>query len=167
MNLHNWSRDERGNKIHATALIGNNVELGENNTIYPYAILGMPGFIRDADTAEGKIIIGNNNKIGNNVSIMVGQTNNTIIGDNNLIMNYVNIGHDVIIGHDNEIGVRTLLAGYSKIGNNNKIKISCTIRNRKIIGSDNIIGMCSNVTKDFDISGWLIYGTPARQIKLK
>lgn len=167
MNLDNWSRDERGNKIHVTAVIGDNVELGKNNTIYPYAVLGMPGFIRDSDSASGKIIIGDNNKIGNHVSIMIGQECNTIIGDNNLIMNYVNIGHDVIIGNNNEIGVKSLLAGYSKIGNGNKIKISCTIRNRKIIGNDNIIGMCSNITKDFDIDGWLIYGTPARQIKLK
>ena len=47
------------------------------------------------------------------------------------------------------------------------IKIRCTIRNRKIIGNDNIIGMCSNITKDFKMDGWLIYGTPAKQIKLK
>lgn len=167
MDLDNWTRDENGNKIHLTALIGDNVILGKNNTIYPYAIIGMPGFIRDADNAEGKIVIGDNNKIGNHVSIMIGQSDKTIIGNNNLIMNYVNIGHDVHVGNDNEIGVKSLLAGYSKIGNGNKIKISCTIRNRKIIGNDNIIGMCSNVTKDFDIDGWLIYGTPARQIKLK
>ena len=114
-----------------------------------------------------KIIIGDNNKIGNNVSIMVGQEENTIIGNNNLIMNYVNIGHDVTIGNDNEVGVRSLLAGYSKVGDRNKIKINCTLRNRKIIGNDNIVGMCSNITKDFDIEGWLIYGSPARQVKLK
>ena len=167
MDLNDWIIDERGNKIHSSAIIGDNVELGNNNMIYPLAILGMPGFIRDSESASGKIIIGDNNKIGNNVSIMVGQEENTIIGNNNLIMNYVNIGHDVTIGNDNEVGVRSLLAGYSKVGDRNKIKINCTLRNRKIIGNDNIVGMCSNITKDFDIEGWLIYGSPARQVKLK
>ena len=99
MDLNDWIIDERGNKIHSSAIIGDNVELGNNNMIYPLAILGMPGFIRDSESASGKIIIGDNNKIGNNVSIMVGQEENTIIGNNNLIMNYVNIGHDVTIGN--------------------------------------------------------------------
>jgi UDP-N-acetylglucosamine acyltransferase len=167
MDLNNWTRDDRGNKIHMTAIIGSNVELGKNNVIYPYAVIGMSGFIRNLDEANGKIIIGDNNRIGNHVSIMVGESGLTSIGDNNFIMNYCNIAHDVKIGSNNEIGAKTILAGYSKISNNNSIKISCVIRNRKIIGSDNIIGMGSNVTKDFDINGWLIYGSPARQIRLR
>jgi len=167
MNLNDWIVDERGNKIHSSAIVGDNVELGYNNKIHPLAVLGMPGFIRDSELASGRIIIGDNNQIGNHTSIMVGQEKNTIIGNNNLIMNYVNIGHDVSIGNDNEIGVRSLLAGYSKIGDRNKIKINCTLRNRKIIGNDNIIGMCSSITKDFEIDGWLIYGSPARQVKIK
>jgi UDP-N-acetylglucosamine acyltransferase len=165
--MNSWSHDDRGNKIHVTAIIGDNVELGKNNTIYPYAVIGLPGFIRDANNATGRVRIGNNNKIGAHTSIMVGQEGITDIGDNNMLMNYVNIGHDAIIGNSNEIGAGTVIAGWVKIGNNNMIKIRCTIRNRKIIGNDNIIGMCSNITKDFNMEGWLIYGTPAKQIKLK
>jgi len=165
--MNTWSRDENGNRIHITAIIGENVELGKNNIIYPYAVIGLPGFIRDANNAKGKIVIGNGNKIGAHTSIMIGQEGITKIGDNNLLMNYVNIGHDCEIGNTNEIGAGTVVAGWAKIGNGNMIKIRCTVRNRKIIGNSNIIGMCSNVTKDFDIDGWLIYGTPARQIKLK
>lgn len=165
--MNTWSQDENGNKIHVTAIIGDNVTLGKNNMIYPYAVIGPPGFIRDADNSTGKISIGDNNKIGAHASIMSGRDGLTEIGDNNLLMNYVNVGHDTVIGSDNEIGAGTMIAGWVTIGNNNSVKIRCTIRNRKIIGNDNIIGMCSNVTKDFNIDGWLIYGTPARQIKLK
>jgi UDP-N-acetylglucosamine acyltransferase len=165
--MNSWSQDEKGNKIHTTAIVCDCVELGENNIIYPYSIIGFPGFIRDSESATGKIIIGNNNKIGAHTSIMIGQEGCTVIGDNNLIMNYVNIGHDVTIGNNNELGAGSIVAGWAKIGDRNMIKIRCTIRNRKIIGNDNILGMCSNVTKDFNINGWLIYGSPAKQIKLK
>jgi acyl-[acyl carrier protein]--UDP-N-acetylglucosamine O-acyltransferase len=165
--MNSWSQDENGNKIHVTAIIGDNVELGKNNTIYPYSVIGVPGFIRDAENSTGKVKIGNNNKIGTHTAIMVGQDGTTEIGDNNLIMNYVNIGHDTIIGSDNEIGAGTVIAGWVKIGDCNKIKIRCTIRNRKKITNGNIIGMCSNITKDFESDrGWLIYGNPAKQIKL-
>lgn len=165
--MNTWRQDENGNKIHITAIIAEGVDLGKNNVIYPYAVIGLPGFIRNSDDASGKVIIGDNNKIGAHSSIMIGKDGITKIGDNNLLMNYVNIGHDVEIGNNNEIGAGTVIAGWSKIGSGNNIKIRCTIRNRKIIGNNNIIGMCSNITRDFNIEGWLIYGSPAKQIRLK
>lgn len=154
------------NKIHKTALIGDNVELGNNNIINPYSVIGIPGFIRDCDFFKGYIKIGDNNLIGTNVSIMSGSEGLTTIGNNNLIMNYVNIGHNSIIGSNNEIGVKCIIAGWAKVGDNNKIKLSVTIRNRKIIGDNNIIGMCSNVNKDFNGDNWLIYGNPAKRVKI-
>ena len=157
--------DKDNNKIHSTALIGDNVILGKNNIIYPYAVIGMTGFIREDSNATNKILIGNNNWIGNFTSIMCGKEKPTIIGDNNLIMNYVNIGHDVTVGNDNEIGARSIVAGFAEIGNENKIKLNCTIRNRVIIKNENIIGMGSTITKNFDVEAWIIYGSPARKIK--
>jgi UDP-3-O-[3-hydroxymyristoyl] glucosamine N-acyltransferase len=79
-------------------------------------------------------------------------------------MNYVNVGHHVEIGNQNEIGARSLIAGYVTIGDSNKIKLNCTIRNRKSIGSDNIIGMCSNVVSDLG-SKSLYFGNPCKKVK--
>ena len=152
------------NKIHSTAIIDDNVTLGENNIIYPYTVIGMKGCIRNGDDKVGKIIIGDNNWIGTNVSIMSGENGITKIGDNNLIMNYVNIGHDVTIGNNNEIGVGTIIAGWVKVGNKNKIKLSVIIRNRKTIGDETLIGMGAVVTKDIE-DGVTSYGNPAKPIK--
>jgi len=152
------------NKIHATAIIGENVELGENNIIYPYSVIGELGFIRDYESQNGKIIIGDNNWIGCHTAIMAGEKGETIIGNKNLIMNYVNVGHNVEIGSYNEIGAKSLLAGWSVVGDQNKIKLNCTLRNRKIIGSYNIIGMGSNIVKDLGSHG-LYHGNPCTKIK--
>tara|TARA_B100000131_G_C18116837_1_gene611556 strand:+ start:141 stop:644 length:504 start_codon:yes stop_codon:yes gene_type:complete len=150
-----------GNRIHNTCIINDNVIMGTGNVIYPYTVIGLPGFIRDSDLALRKIFIGSNNWIGTNVSIMVGSEKDVTIGDDNLIMNYVNIGHDVEIGNSNEIGARSMIPGFCKIGSFNKIKLSCTIRNRVVIGDRNIIGMGSVVTKSFEGDDLLIYGSPA------
>lgn len=165
MELNNWYIDENNNKIHKTVLIGKNVILGKNNVFFPYTVIGLPGFIRDSDNSVGNVVIGNNNKFGLFVSIMVGISGTTEIGDDNIIMNYVNIGHDVKVGDENEIGVKSILAGHTKIGNKNKLKISTNLRNRVVIGNDNIIGMSSNVTKNYEEDGWVIYGNPATKIK--
>lgn len=152
------------NKIHHTAIIGENVILGKGNIIYPYSVIGLVGFIRNLENPEGKIIIGDYNWIGCHTSFMSGKTGETTIGDNNLIMNYVNIGHDSQIGNNNEIGAKSLVAGWSVIGDNNKIKLNCILRNRKKIGSNNIIGMSSNIVSDLGSNG-LYYGNPCKKIK--
>ena len=159
-----WEIDEFNNKIHKTAIISDNVVLGKNNIIYPYAVIGLIGFIRGFEDSSGKVIIGDDNKFGNHCSVMVGTEGNTVIGDGNLIMNYANIGHDVIVGNNNEIGPRSILAGWSVLGNNNKLKLSINVRNRVVIGSGNIIGMSSNVIKDVG-DDKLLYGNPCKVIK--
>ena len=149
------------NNIHPTAIIGSNVELGKNITIGPYCVLGQPGAIRDVPYKNGKIIIKDNTILQNFVSVMVGIEGVTVIGENNLIMNYVNIGHDVVIGDNNEIGPKTVLGGWSKLGNFNKLKIHCIIRNRIQIGNHNLIGMGSNVVKNIS-SHCKVIGNPAK-----
>lgn len=158
--------EKDGNLIHKTAIILDNVIMGSGNKIMPNVVIGMEGFIRGIDHQDSKaVIIGDNNWIGINSAIMVGKDRDTIIGNDNLIMNYVNIGHDVVIGNDNEIGARTTIAGFVQIGDKNSIKISCTFRNRVIIGNSNLIGMGSLITKSFKNNNFKIYGCPARIIK--
>jgi acetyltransferase-like isoleucine patch superfamily enzyme len=94
----------------------------------------------------------------------VGLNGKTIVGNDNLIMNYVNIGHDVNIGNNNEICASSVVAGWVKIGDNNKIKLSVTIRNRVTIGNNNIIGMGSNVVANIT-NNKILYGNPCKIIK--
>lgn len=156
----------RTNKIHKSVIFFNDVEMGENNIFYPNCIVGIPGFIRQSDSFEGKIKIGNNNWFGCNVSIMSGENGVTEIGDDNLVMNYVNIGHNVKIGNHNEIGVGSIIAGWAEIGNKNKIKLSVCVRNRKIVGDNCLIGMGAVVVKNVD-DNTVVYGNPAKPIEKK
>ena len=151
--------DDGRNKIHKTANIASNVKLGRGNIILPHSVIGYPGAIRELESYNGMIEIGNNNFIGVGVTIMGGRKY-THIGDRNIIMNKVNIGHDCTILSDNEIGAGTIISGHVFIGLNNKIKINCSIRNRIKIGSDNLIGQSSNIIEDIE-DGETWYGNPA------
>jgi UDP-N-acetylglucosamine acyltransferase len=114
------------NYIHPTAIIGDNVELGDNNYIGAYCIIGdPPEHKKHWDNPYSKVIIGNNNKITGLVTID-GCTDGegTIIGDNCFIMKHAHIGHDCIIG-DNvtiscgaKIGGHCIIEEYSNIGLN-------------------------------------------------
>ena len=152
--------DDGKNRIHRTAIIGSNVELGQGNVIYPYAVIGQPGAIRGANKNTSKVIIGDNNKIMSHVCIMSGEEGDTKIGDDNLIMNFVNIGHNVEIGNCNEIGAHSVIAGYVKIMNHVKIKIGALIRNRKHVSSETVVGMGAVVVDD--VTQGTVKGNPAK-----
>ncbi len=150
-----------GNYIHETAIIGKNVEIGTGNVIMPYAVIGETGFIREAGKHEGKVIIGDNNKIGCHTAIMTGEKGSTRIGNNNLIMNYANIGHDVHIGNQCEVGAGVIVAGFAQVHDEVKIKTGALIRNRKQIGRQALIGMGAVVIKDVPAYQTVI-GNPAK-----
>lgn len=156
--------DDGRNKIHNTAIIGGNVELGSGNVIQAYAVIGSLGFIREAEQVEGKIVIGDNNNIGIGVAIQAGQEGETVIGSNNLIMHRAIIGHNVEIGNGNEVGANCVICGYTTVGNENKIKTSSNLRNRITVGDRNLIGMGSNVVAGLT-DGFTVMGNPAKAVK--
>jgi len=151
------------NYIHPKAVIMPNVELGTGNVICAGAVIGNFGAIRGSKLKDynGKVVIGNNNYIGANCVVNIGEDGITLIGSNNIIMNLTNIAHNVSIGSNNEIGAGCLILGYACIGDNNKIKARVNLRNRKCITNNIIVGMGANVVNDLTIEG-TYYGNPAK-----
>lgn len=148
------------NKIHPTAIIYPNVDIGDNNTIEEYAIIGKKGHIRNNKDNNGKVKIGNGNVIGANTIIHSGSYGVTKIGNGNLIMDFVNIGHNCEIGNNTEIGACCAISGYVNIQDGVKVKIHSALRNRITIGEKTTIGMGSVVVKDCE-SHSVYYGNPA------
>lgn len=163
MNLYdNNERFDPSNKIHSTAIIHDCVEMGKNNTIGAYCVIGGDGEIRGVHDFKGKVIIGDGNKISELVTIQRPEKQTeTRIGNNNIIMAHCHLGHDSEIGNDCEISTHSVIGGYTKIGNGVKIKLNSTIRNRKKVGDHALIGMGSNVVCDVpENEVWM--GNPAR-----
>ena len=94
-----------------TVLYGSRI--GQGNIIFPGAVIGaIPQDLkfRGEDTTA---IIGDNNKIRENVTINRGTAakGKTVVGSGNLLMEGCHIAHDVIVGNDVIIGNTTKLAG--------------------------------------------------------
>jgi len=94
-----------------TVLYGSRI--GSGNIFFPGAVIGaIPQDLkfRGEDTTA---IIGDNNKIRENVTINRGTAakGKTVVGSGNLLMEGCHIAHDVIVGNDVIIGNTTKLAG--------------------------------------------------------
>ena len=110
----------KGTKISASACIYGNTTIGEYNEIFSHAVLGsIPQDLKYAGE-EVELIIGNHNKIREFTLFnpgTVGGGSKTIIGDHNLFMGYVHLGHDVIIGDHCILANAATLAGHVEMGN--------------------------------------------------
>lgn len=96
------------NNIHSSAIIGNDVKLGVNNTIGPNVII------------QGNVSIGDDNHIGVNTIII----NNVIVGNGNMLAGSASIGSLGEMGTKGDVFFEN---GKVIIGNNNVIREFVTI----------------------------------------
>lgn len=91
------------------------VRIGANNLIQAGAVLGGPPQDTSYVDADTQLLIGDGNRIGEYVSVSVGTEKGggaTRIGNDNLIMAFVHLGHDCRVGDHVVITNATQLAGH-------------------------------------------------------
>jgi UDP-N-acetylglucosamine acyltransferase len=101
-------------------LIEGNTTIGKGNHIFSHAVIGsIPQDLKYAGE-KVELIIGDNNKIREHTLINPGTDGGgsiTKIGNNNLLMGYVHLGHDVIMGDNCILANGATLAGHVELGN--------------------------------------------------
>ena len=117
-------------KVHNSAIVHPDAELGENVEIGPYSIIeedveiGAGTKIGSHVQVQGPTIIGNDNEIFNGVSVGLppqhqeykGEKTSLFIGDNNIIREYVTIHRGTVDGGgETRIGNDNLLMAYSHV----------------------------------------------------
>jgi UDP-N-acetylglucosamine acyltransferase len=154
------------NTIHPTAIIGDNVVLGDNNYIGPHCIIGYPAeYKKYWNGPVGSVIIGNNNVITGLVTIDAGTEEPTIIGNDNWFMKHSHVGHDCIIENNVILSPGVKIGGHAKIGNNTNIGLNATVHQKVIIPEGIMIGMGAVITKKTELIPYHKYvGVPARNI---
>jgi UDP-N-acetylglucosamine acyltransferase len=102
-----------GNRLMNSVTLLYGTRLGDNNTVFPGAVIGaVPQDLKfkgEETTAE----VGDNNTIRENVTINRGTAakGKTVVGSGNLLMEGMHVAHDVIVGNGCIIGNSTKLAG--------------------------------------------------------
>lgn len=95
--------------------------IGKHNQIFSHATVGsIPQDLKYAGERV-ELIIGDHNRIREYTLInpgTVGGGSITKIGNNNLLMGYVHLGHDVIMGDNCILANGATLAGHVELGNN-------------------------------------------------
>ena len=156
-------------KIGPYSIIGPNVEINENvviqshvnitgntiigsgNKFYPFGSIGNDPQDLKYNGENTSLIIGNNNKFREYVTINPGTVNGggfTRIGDNCLFMISSHVAHDCVVGNNVIIANNVPLGGHVNIGDNVIIGGNSAVQQFTRIGKMAMIGGMTGVLKD-------------------
>ncbi len=140
-----------GSVVESHVVIKGPTRIGARNHIYQFSTVGeaTPDLkYRDEPT---ELHIGDDNIIRENVTIHRGTVQDrslTQIGDRNLIMAYVHIGHDSVVGNDTILVNITALAGHVAVGDWAILSGYTLVHQFCKIGAHSFSGMGTSIGKD-------------------
>jgi UDP-N-acetylglucosamine acyltransferase len=125
--------------------------IGEDNIFYPYSTVGVASQDLKYKGERAETRIGNRNKIREFVSIHRGTEGGglvTQIGDDNLLMAYAHVAHDVRVGSHTQLGNAVTFAGHVIVEDWAVIEAFSGVHQFCRIGKHAFVGGYSVVTKD-------------------
>ncbi len=125
--------------------------IGANNHIYQFSSVGEATPDRKYRGEPTRLVIGDNNVIRENVTIHRGTVqgrSETTIGSDNLIMAYVHVGHDSVIGDNVVLVNNSALAGHVRVGDWAVLSGYTLVHQFCQIGEHAFTGMGSAIGKD-------------------
>jgi UDP-N-acetylglucosamine acyltransferase len=125
--------------------------IGQDNVFYPYSTIGVASQDLKYKGERAETRIGSRNKIREFVSIHRGTEGGglvTEIGDDNLLMAYAHVAHDVRIGNHTQLGNAVTFAGHVIVEDWTVIEAFSGVHQFCRIGKHAFVGGYSVVTKD-------------------
>ena len=141
---------ERCNLVSHVVLDGH-LTLGSDNTIHPFAALGVPPQDLKYHGEPTRCQIGDNNTIRESVTISrgtVGGGGLTTLGSGCLIMAYVHIGHDCHVGDGCILANAATLAGHVTVEDFAVVGALCPVHQFCRIGRYSYIGGGTTITQN-------------------
>ena len=140
-----------GTLIEPHVVIRGPTVIGANNHIYQFSSIGESTPDLKYRNEPTRLVIGDNNVIRENVTIHRGTVQDrseTTIGNDNLLMAYVHIGHDSVIGNHTILVNNAALAGHVHVGDWAILSGYTLVHQFCKIGAHSFSGMGTAIGKD-------------------
>src|SRR5580698_2826389 len=138
-------------KLMAHVFLEGPLTIGEDNVFFPYSTIGVAPQDLKYKGGRAETRIGSRNKIREFVSIHRGTKGGglvTEVGDDNLLMAYAHVAHDVRIGNHTQLGNAVTFAGHVIVEDWAVIEAFSGVHQFCRIGKHAFVGGYSVVTKD-------------------
>jgi len=157
-----------GTRLVSHVAIHGRTTLGVHNTVWSHASLGGQPQDLKYRGEDSELVIGDHNDIRENVTIHRGTANDqgvTRLGDHNLIMVGVHIGHDCVLGSHIVIANAVQLAGHVLVEDHANLGGATAAHHFVTIGQFSYVGGMTRLVHDVP-PFMLVEGNPARVRKV-
>ncbi len=140
-----------GTRLMANVYCEGPLSVGADNTFFPYSTVGVAPQDLKYKGERSRTVIGDRNRIREFVTIHRGTEGGgmvTTIGSDNLLMAYVHVAHDVLLGSRTVLANGVTLAGHVVIGDWAVIGAFTGVHQFCRIGKHCMIGGYSVITQD-------------------
>ena len=140
-----------GCDISSHVVIGRNTIIGKHNRIFQFSSVGEEPIDRSFRGEFSQLILGDHNIIREGATLHGGTAKEdgiTRVGSHNLIMNYVHIGHDCVVGNHVTLVNNAGLAGHVHVDDFATIGVSCGIHQFCHVGAYAFLSHMSLITQD-------------------
>lgn len=140
-----------GTTIGAHCVIEGRTTLGRDNRVFQFNSLGSVPQDKKYAGEPCQLLIGDRNTIREFCTFSIGTDQDqgiTRVGNDNWIMAYVHLAHDVQLGNHTTLANSTTLAGHVQVGDWVTIGGLCGVHQFVKIGAHVMVGFASAVTQD-------------------
>lgn len=140
-----------GCRLHNNVTLVANTILGEDNEVFPGAVLGAIPQDKKYEGEDSWVVIGKDNCIRECVTIHGGTTMGrgvTRLGDRNLIMACCHVAHDCILEDDITLANNVLLGGHVRVGSHATFGGLVAVHHFVSVGRYAFIGGMSRIGQD-------------------
>jgi UDP-N-acetylglucosamine acyltransferase len=140
-----------GTRLMAHVFVDGVISIGEENLFYPYSTIGVASQDLKYRGERSETRIGSRNKIREFVTIHRGTEGGglvTEVGDDNLLMAYCHVAHDVRIGNHTVIGHAVTFGGHVVVGDHAGIGAFSGVHQFCRVGRHSYVGGYSVITQD-------------------
>jgi UDP-N-acetylglucosamine acyltransferase len=126
-------------------------EIGEGTAIWPFASIGHQPQDLKYNGERTRLVIGRNNRIREYATLSPGTEGGgglTLVGDNNLLMMAIHVGHDCRLGNGIVVSNNAQLSGHVVVGDNAVIGGASGVHQYCRIGRGAMVGGMAAVASD-------------------
>ncbi|MEN0109172.1 MAG: acyl-ACP--UDP-N-acetylglucosamine O-acyltransferase [Planctomycetota bacterium] len=153
-----------GTRLISSVTVMGRVTMGEDNTVFPGAVIGGDPQDLSYDGADTAVEIGDGNTFRESVTINRGSEKEdgvTRVGSHNYLMAGAHVAHDCRLGDHIVIANATLLGGHVHVHDRASLSGGVVVHHYATIGGYAFVGGLSRVLHD--VAPYLLYeGSPAK-----
>jgi len=139
-----------GTVLHHHACVEGFTRLGQNNEVFPFALIGSKTHDLKFSGGNPGLQVGDRNVFREYVTVHLATRDGelTVLGDDNVLLAYSHVAHDCVVGNHFVMSSHAALAGHVLAGDHVNVGWNAGVHQFCRLGAHAMVGACAKLVQD-------------------